>query len=166
MREAISLANGSLVANSITFAAALTNGGPATILLTQDQLDIRGTLTLNGPGANLLTIDASGSDPTPLVDNSDGSPVFRVQNFGLPLFDVGILGLTLTGGDSGGGGILNSERLTLTDCTITGNSGGTSGGGITNDQDLTVVGGTISGNSGRYGGGIVSGGRHDRRHYD
>ena len=53
---------------------------------------------------------------------------------------------------------MNSERLTLTDCTITGNSGGTSGGGITNDQDLTIVGGTISGNSGRYGGGISSGG--------
>ena len=61
---------------------ALTNGGPATILLTQGQLEIRSTLTLNGPGANLLTIDASGSDPTPLVDNSDGSRVFRVQNFG------------------------------------------------------------------------------------
>ena len=44
---------------------SLTSGGPATITLTQGELKITDSLTINGPGANLLTIDASGNDPTP-----------------------------------------------------------------------------------------------------
>ena len=43
LREALSLANGSSGANTITFAAALTSGGPATILLTRGELAIRDT---------------------------------------------------------------------------------------------------------------------------
>src|SRR5215831_12554994 len=51
--------------DTINFAPALTASGPATILLTHGELAITKSLTLNGPGSNLLTIDATGNDPTP-----------------------------------------------------------------------------------------------------
>ena len=59
---------------------SLTSGGPATITLTQGELAITDSLTINGPGANLLTIDASGNDPTPDVNNGDGSRVFNIDD--------------------------------------------------------------------------------------
>ena len=46
LREAIGLANGSRGTNTITFAAALTSGGPATILLTRGEFQILEPLTL------------------------------------------------------------------------------------------------------------------------
>src|SRR6476469_1241873 len=49
--------------DTISFAASLTNAGPATISVTHGELLIDKNLTINGPGSNLLTIDAAGSDP-------------------------------------------------------------------------------------------------------
>ena len=39
----------------------------------------RRSLTIQGPGSNKLTIDASGNDPTPAVNNGDGSGIFFVD---------------------------------------------------------------------------------------
>ena len=59
-----------------------------------------------------------------------------------------------------GGGIDDEGTLTLTNCTIAGNSasGGGNGGGIYNNGPLTGMGCTLSGNSvtGGYGGGIAN----------
>ena len=80
LREAISLANGSLGANTITFAASLTSGGPATINLTSlGDLAITDSLTINGPGANLLTIKAYDPDASGTNDG-DGSRVFNIDD--------------------------------------------------------------------------------------
>jgi hypothetical protein len=165
LREAIGLANGSVGADTVAFAASLTSGGPAEILLTQGELRIVEALTINGPGADLLTIDASGNDPTPTVNNGDGSRVFHVDDGTASAIAVSISGLALTGGDMGnsGGAIRNAENLTITNSTISGNSAGTTsfgfyGGGIAHFfGNLTVTASTISGNStfGR-GGGIYS----------
>ncbi|MBA3483532.1 MAG: hypothetical protein H0T51_17130, partial [Pirellulales bacterium] len=125
IREAIDLAYGSVGSETIAFAAALTVGGPATIVLTQGELAIRDELTISGPGAELLTIDASGNDPTPATNNADGSRVFNIDDADSTTFrEVEIAGLALTGGDVsfGGGGILNRENLTLADSVITGNA--------------------------------------------
>ena len=54
LRDAIAAAPSG---ETINFAAT------GTINLTLGQLSINQSLTINGPGANLLTIDASGSDP-------------------------------------------------------------------------------------------------------
>ena len=115
LRDAIAAAP---AGETIEFAPALTSGGPATINLSLGQLAINKSLTINGPGANLLTIDASGNDPTPTVNNGDGSRVFSVGGG-----NVSISGLTLTGGDmfGDGGGIYNTANLTVTNSTITGN---------------------------------------------
>ena len=113
LREAIGLANGSVGTNTITFASALTSGGPATILLTLGEFQIRETLVLPGPGAAKLTIDASGNDPTPdLINNGDGSRIFDVDD-DVPASGMvfTISGLTLTGGDhpQEGGAIQSQE---------------------------------------------------------
>jgi CSLREA domain-containing protein len=166
LREAIGFANISTDAETITFHPSLTSGGPATLTLTGGDLEIRNSMTINGPGAPVLTIDASGNDPTPTTNNGDGSRVFTI--FGVVGGStVTISGLTLTGGDAGsrGGAVSNSADLTLTRVTISGNSAGTPstgghGGGIANSSgNLIINGSTISGNStvtGGNGGGIHS----------
>jgi hypothetical protein len=60
LREAIFATNLVGGADTIDFAPALTAGGSATITLTQGELAITDSLTINGPRATLLTIDASG----------------------------------------------------------------------------------------------------------
>ena len=73
LREAVFATNLVGGADTIQFAAALTSGGPATLTLTQGELKITDALSINGPGADLLTIDASGNDPTPdsTLDDDD-----------------------------------------------------------------------------------------------
>src|SRR5262245_33503970 len=58
LREAIFATNLVGGSDTIDFAPALTAGGPARILLTQGEINITDDLTINGPGADLLTLDA------------------------------------------------------------------------------------------------------------
>ena len=76
LREAIGIANANPGGDTVLFDASLTAGGPATMLLTQGELAITDALMINGPGADVLTIDASGNDPTRDDNNGDGSRVF------------------------------------------------------------------------------------------
>ena len=79
----------------------------------------------------MFTINAY--DPTPDVNNSDGSRLFVIDNGNNATFiDVEIRGLTLTGGDPGGsGGAIGShENLTIVDSVLTGNFSGGHGGAI------------------------------------
>jgi hypothetical protein len=63
--------------------------------------------------------------------------------------------LTISNGHGGlGGGIYNAGTLTVSNCTLSGNSAGGAGGGIENLETLTVSNCTLSGNSAFYGGGI------------
>src|SRR5262249_5755883 len=93
---------------TIVFAPEL-NGG--TIKLVLGQLSISRNVTINGPGADLLTIDASGNDKQPELQNGAGSRVFNIN--GPPNSIVNIRGLTLTGGDVGGqgGGIFDTNAV-------------------------------------------------------
>lgn len=119
-REAIFAANTVAGADTIDFKLSLTAGGPATIVLTQGELKITDALTIAGPGADRLTIDASGSDPTPGVVDRKGSRIFNVDDQIAPQIAVSINGLRVTGGDtsSSGGAILSNEELHLTDDVI------------------------------------------------
>ncbi len=153
--------------------------------MTQGELAITDSLAINGRGANLLTIDASGNDPTPDTNNGDGSRVFNIDDGSfLNVLEVSISGLMLTGGDLGGslsggairslenlavtgstisgnsaadgGGIFTSANATITDSTVSGNSVTRDGGGISSSQaNLTVTGSTISGNSAGNNGGGI-----------
>jgi len=125
--------------DTINFNSSL-NG--QTITLTSGQLLVGKSITISGPGANQLAVDANH--------------VSRVFYIGSGK-DVTISGLTITNGsppDYYGGGIYNDHAiLTLSSCTIRGNSNGAGvGGGIYNNglagtATLIVSNCTISGNS-------------------
>ena len=152
LREAIGLANAGAVADEITFSVT------GTIDLAS-QLHIFQPVTITGPGAEQLTIDAGdGADNT--FATGDGYRIFTIGS-SASNFDVEISGLTLTGGDTAdtgidlGGAIRSHENLTITSSTIVRNSSGNRGGAISNADSLTVIASTIERNhSGSHGGGI------------
>ena len=128
-----------------------------TIALMSGELLISKALTIQGPGANLLTIDAGNA-----------SRVLRLDAHGRA---VSIFGLTFTrgqmlGGPYEGGGIRNDSNLTLTACTVSacrssGSFGGFDGkgGGIYNAASssiqlvrCTLHGNLVSGGAGFHGG--------------
>ena len=136
--------------DTINFAAGLT-----TITLTSAELLINKDLTINGPGANLLT-----------VRRSDAAGNFRIFEIASP--NVTISGLTIANGNApspaSGGGIYNDDgsNLTVTGCAISRNFAGGFGGGIRNGGNtgsgagtVTITNSTISGNNGGNGGGGV-----------
>jgi hypothetical protein len=123
------------------------------INLANAELLIDKNLTINGPGANRLTVQHGGNS------------AFRVFEIAQSNINVTISGLTIANGNGpgSGGGILNQSNgtLTVTGCTISGNRATNSnGGGIFNNSfcTLTVTGCTISGNSAgdSFGGGIFN----------
>ena len=133
-------------------------GLTGTITLTygtvpvERELAVNASITITGPGAGKLAIDGNNF-----------SRVFHVFGVTAP-----ISGLTIQNGNANGdidlattgGGIRNSGTLTLTGCTISGNTAAWNGGGIYNvaGKSLTVTNCTISDNSAksRSGGGIFN----------
>jgi hypothetical protein len=160
LREAIFATNTVPGADTIEFAPLLTAGGPATILLTLGELAIIDSLAINGPGAELLTIDASGNDPTPELNDGDGSRLFRIDDgSNQTRADVTILGLDLTGGDaSGDGGAVSSrENLAVVSSSIVGNSAQQNGGGlwVGFNTGISMENSLVRGNyAGNFGGGV------------
>lgn len=140
--------------DAVIFASAqtITLGG------TSNPIIISKNLTINGTGADRLT-----------VSGNNANLVFDVGNF-----TVGLNGMTVTGGNgthflndtaAPGGGIVNLGTLTISDCVITGNQTAPTfsyGGGIYNNGGtLTLIGSTLSNNVARFnafnnGGGISS----------
>ncbi len=125
-----------------------------TIDLQSPLPDLNNTIAIQGPGANRLTVERA-------VGASFASSIVTV--------DAGqtasLSGLTIANGNDGG--VANhGGTLTLSGCTISGNSGvhffgDTYGGGIWSLNDfgpstLTLIGCTISGNSSNFGGGILA----------
>jgi CSLREA domain-containing protein len=161
LRDAIIQANSTAGADSIEFEGAAAAGG--TINLASQLPTITDALTINGPGADLLTINAgNGADNT--FGTGDGFRIFNIEDGDdLTQIDVTISGLTLTGGDVGpgdlngaGGAIRNRENLTLSNIVISGNAAVyNSGGGIENRGGLTVASSTIADNRASRGGGGI-----------
>ncbi len=153
LREAINSASGNPGADTVTFDQALTSGGPGTLTMLLGEFLIGDALTISGPGANLLTIDADAKSR--IFHINDNNPSSDVA--------VAISGLTLTGGSVGsgefGGAIRNSvASLQVTHSTIWGNTASGEGGGIYNNNGgrVTVNFSTISGNTADINGGGLS----------
>jgi hypothetical protein len=126
---------------TVDFQAGLSG----TIRLTSGQLAIANDVAIAGPGATVISVSGNGA-----------SRVFAIYGI-----TAGISGLTITAGlvtNDNGGGILNAGTLTLTNCTVSGNTatspGGfvsVRGGGIENTGALTLMGSTVIGNQANIG---------------
>ncbi len=105
-----------------------------------------------------LTIDGSGRAITVSGDSlGDGSPNVQVFYIGSGVVTLTHLNIVSgTGSINGGGGIESWGRLTVQDCTLSGNSTTDLGGGILNQSTLAVISSTLSDNSALRGGGIVN----------
>jgi hypothetical protein len=139
LRQALAVAN-----DGDTIDATGISGA---IILTSGELLVDKSVTINGAGADVLA-----------VDGNTVSRVFRIVFSGET---VAISGFTIRNGHTGtaGGGIDNENNatLTITNCTISGNSAGL-GGGTFNGGMLTITSTTISGNTASNGGAAYNSG--------
>ena len=145
LAAAVKLAALELGAHSITFDPTVF-AKAQTIALSSGQLELSntgGTQTITGPAPG-VTINARAA-----------SRVFQIDGG----VTASLSGLTITGGSADqGGGLLNSGTLTMTNCTISGNSASKGGGGLASFGALTLTSCTLTGNhadSGS-GGGLAS----------
>jgi CSLREA domain-containing protein len=153
LREAITQANALAGPDTITFdPAAFAAPGPHTINLSSALPDLSTDMTIQGPGASVLTV------------RRDTGGIYRIFTIGAG-HTVTISGLTISNGfadgntpaDSGGG-ILNLGALTLTNSTVSGNTAIFCGGGICNWGDSAtaeVINSTVSGNYSDFNGGGI-----------
>ncbi len=149
LRAAIVEANALPGPDTINFAADVHG----TITLSSVLPDLSTDITIDGPGASVLTV-AHGAYPS--------VPQFGIFTVATGA-EVALSGLSIVGGlgqfaGGAGGGIKNAGSLTVADSILSRNSASI-GGGIDNTGTLTVTHSTISGNSGGTGGaGIENGG--------
>jgi hypothetical protein len=164
LRAAIEDANAN-GGGTISFAPGLTG----TIPLASDLPDITESVTITGPGAASVTVDANGFrafyvDEVVTLTIS-GLTLTDGAWAPLQVFDGGTINadaMVVTGNDTdnnrGGGLNCNEGNLTLTNSTVTGNIGGGGGGGLyLQDCDARIVSTTIADNQaldGLDGGGL------------
>ncbi len=124
--------------DTITFSLPANSA----ITLTSGELLINKDLTINGPGADLLTVQRSSASGTA------ASRIFEIA----ANRNVTISGLTISNGkvnNAAGGGILNAGTLTLNNLAVSGNTADLSGNGAgiyNNFGTLSINNSTISGN--------------------
>ncbi|MBN1912615.1 MAG: hypothetical protein JW818_23035, partial [Pirellulales bacterium] len=152
LREAIEAANTNLPAGDadfgspietdvIQFDPTLFASGAVQLTLVGIELSVFDKLRIEGPGAELLTIDG---------DNA--SRIFSVSNT-----EFTIVGLTVSDGkvtSANGGGInSNTSTVTIEDSVFSGNSADYGGGIFVDVGDLTVTGTVFSNNKANASGG-------------
>lgn len=151
LTEAVLFVNDDPNLTRIEFAADLFDGvdAPRIIQLDVPQLfglDIQSDVTIAGPGADKLRIEADGS-----------TRVFTVGSGSNKNLTVAIRGLAMAGagGVAAGGAMANYGTLTLDEVFVTENEAA-AGGGIFNFGTLTVTNSTFADNYARNNGGAIS----------
>ena len=154
LRDAIADAEANAGADTIDFAAGVSG----TITLTSDSLRTGSDVTVNGPGARVLSIDGDNDFPVLYVETAS---------------TVTMSGLELIGGFADdpaeelfvAGGVNNAGTLTLRRMSVFGNSGLGVGGVINGSGTLNIEESLIAGNVAKLacvftcvaeGGGIVN----------
>ena len=145
-----------------------------TITLTGSELTIGKNLTITGPGASSLTIDGNNNSRIFMVssgftltlsgvtiDNGNsGTWGGGIANEGtLHISDSVISNCDANGAGNGYGGGIDSWNgtVTVTNCTISGNTAVNQGGGIRIENgSVTITESTLSGNTTDNGGGIYN----------
>jgi len=129
LREALAIAQGGDTIDATHVAG--------TILLTSSALQITQNVSITGPGAGSLAVN--GNAISPVFENSAAN--------------VTISGFTITNGSVGisNNGENNIATLTITNCTVSGNSGVGINNNVNNSTGsatLTITNCTVRGNSG------------------
>jgi hypothetical protein len=150
-------------------AATAAGGGPytfncdgPTIVRTGAEILLRNDVILDGEGN--LTIDGDNRHRVFLNSGAmvelRGLTVTGGSGGGARVVVDGVASHKTTGPWTVGGGIWNQGTLSLTNCTVSGNTTDINGGGIYNDATLTLANSTVSGNTARSGegGGILNAG--------
>ncbi len=149
-----------------------------------DEIAITEDLTITGPGADQLTVDA-GNQPAKLrvIGISTGGGTVTISGLtitgGNPALDGG--GIQVDAGDTlnlsscivsensttgNGGGIISAGTLNVTDSTISGNSATNVAGGIASLDTTTIMNSSITDNTDELGGGgRISGGRKNAHYH-
>jgi parallel beta-helix repeat protein len=143
LQEAIAKAEKLSGHQTIGFASSILTQSHGNVIKVLSALpNLTGNITIAGPGANLLTVFAKAT----------GISVFTVN----AKATITISDLTLSGASTvNGGGVSNSGTLTISDCTLIGNTASSDGGGIYNAGSLTVSDSTLTGNTASKDGGAV-----------
>jgi CSLREA domain-containing protein len=115
LREAINRANGG-TGTFGTYTITITPGLSGILTLSLGEFDVSGSLNLIGPGARNVTISGNSASR---VFNFSGSSSIASTISGLTISNGSFTGATAT--SAAGGGILNAQNLTMTDCEFTGN---------------------------------------------
>ncbi len=151
LREAITEANAAAGADTITFdPAAFAAPGPHTINLSGALPNLSSNLTIQGPGANVLTVRRNTGGDYRVFTIDVGQ---TVTISGLTISNGAALGNLDPLGD--GGGILNLGALTLMNCTLSANSARLCGGGVCNRGAATVIDSRVTGNNSEHSGGGI-----------
>jgi hypothetical protein len=150
--------------DTIQFDPNVFGSTPQAITLGGTELLLSSNVIINGPGANELAISGNNQSRVFEINTPDLAAII-VPTLGVPQnsnVTAVISGLTIENGNSDdyGGGIHNNGTLTLSDCTVSGNSSfqTTFGGspGLENFDRLTVNNCTFSDNIGANGGGVAN----------
>jgi CSLREA domain-containing protein len=164
LREAIAAANANVDNDVIEFSALFNSPQTITLAGTELVVGANGSLTINGPGANLLTI--SGNNASRILSSS-ANAVVNINNLrftagngvgaansgrGGAIYNVGgtmvISNSIITGNTANNGGGLNNAastspsvnaNLTLNNCIVSNNTSTSSGGGMQNFSTSTVT---------------------------
>jgi hypothetical protein len=145
LRAAVTAANLTAAADTVTFASGLTG----TIELTTGGIPIDAALDIQGPGADVLRVSAT---------DSTAHFAIETDNTGALYDDVSISGLKFTDGNGGSGGSLSITQsdVALTGVVFKGNYASSTGGAVDfDDGDLTITDSTFTGNAASGGGGAV-----------
>ena len=146
LRDAVAASNAAVGADTISFDPSVT-GTITTLSGSGGEIEVTDSVTITGPGAAAITIDANASVGDP----------FRVFNVNSADADVVIEGLTISGGhmDPAEGGAIrfgSDGTLTIRNSIITGNQAN-NGGAIYSEYagTIEIEDSEISNNTASYG---------------
>ena len=141
LRQMLTTANANPDADTIVFGPAVTG----TIALTSGELPVSGAVTIDGPGARVLTI--SGTSSSRIFNIADGAT-------------VGIEGLTIIDGvtSQDGGAIWNGKgALTITNCALSNSLAIGNGGALKNlGGTVRITNSTLSNNTAQHAGALFN----------
>ena len=157
LRDALTHANSNAQADTINFAPEFFATARTIVLaselqITWDNANPGRLVTINGPGANLLTISGNNA-VRPIYAGAYSS----VAMSGITIRDGNGVGtVPPNAGTSGGGIMCNTCSLTLTNMVIRNNTVPDTGGGIyaVGGRSFTLVDSVVTENNANHGGGI------------